>query len=486
MALNEFVATLRLAIEIYGELIEKGEASPSAEELTTSIRCYAEAVGELEKINPELAEVKPSDGSLYEVLGDWRTSNSASAIVIEIENEIQRLGDALYSSDEEHRVKRLLEDVLAQSDEVRISIEGEGPIGPEVFALAVDSLGEGRDDHTSDHSTDRKPEEADSYRVWYATNRKPITAGKPEDGYGNEQDQCTHHGSCLVHVPESHRIGELGSSALQRILRWTDDRLKIERIEEIGIDAFREQVDGQLASCREGQRHAVVFIHGYNNSFQEAAVRAAQIGFDLGVSGAMAFFSWPSRGRRRSYLSDTESIFASAQAITDFLVEVANLPSVEHVHVIAHSMGNRGALEAIRRIASDAERLSGRRFDAFILAAADVATEVFIRDGGALLEVGERATIYVSAKDEALSWSMFLNEHERVGFHPPICVLDGFETVAVENVDLEKMGHGYIASNRVVLTDIHTFMFDKKPAAERFGLEQRSEDGGKPFWVMRP
>lgn len=486
MALAEFVATLRLAIEIYEELVSNNQAAPSAEELARSIKCYADAVRELEEVDQALTAVRSKDAGLVEVLGDWRASNSASAIVIEIEAEIQRLGDNLYSSDEDHRIKRQLEDILAQSDDVCLSIGGEVAVGSEVFKLVVDSAAEGQTDPTADDSAGQIQVEAESYPVWYATNRKPIAAGLPEKGYGNEQDQSVHHGSCLVHVPESHRIGELGSNVLHRILRWTDDRLKIEKIEEIGFDAFREQVDGQLADCEEGKRHAVVFIHGYNTSFQEAALRTAQIGFDLGVSGAMAFFSWPSRGRKRSYLSDIESISASAQDITDFLVEVANLPSVEHVHVIAHSMGNRGALEAVRRIANDAERLSRRRFDTFILAAADVATDVFVRDGGALLELGESTTIYVSERDAALSWSAFLNDHERVGFHPPVCVVDGFETIAVENVDLERMGHGYIASNRVVLTDIHALMFEKRPAEDRFGLEQRANNDGQPFWVMRP
>jgi hypothetical protein len=138
MPLQEFVATLQLAIEIYDELIGRNQALPSAEELTSSIKCYAEAIAELEKINPGLAQVKSSDANLFDVLGDWRASNSASAIVVEIEGEIQRLGDALYSSDEDHQVKRILEDVLAQSDDVRLSLEGGAPVGPEVFALAVD------------------------------------------------------------------------------------------------------------------------------------------------------------------------------------------------------------------------------------------------------------------------------------------------------------------------------------------------------------
>ena len=50
--------------------------------------------------------------------------------------------------------------------------------------------------------------------------------------------------------------------------------------------------------------HALLYLHGYNTSFEEAAIRAAQIGFDLKVPGATAFFSWPYFARAEALLHD--------------------------------------------------------------------------------------------------------------------------------------------------------------------------------------
>lgn len=44
-------------------------------------------------------------------------------------------------------------------------------------------------------------------------------------------------------------------------------------------------------STRQDRKQALVYIHGYNVGFEEAAIRAAQIGFDLKIGGITAFFS---------------------------------------------------------------------------------------------------------------------------------------------------------------------------------------------------
>ena len=99
---------------------------------------------------------------------------------------------------------------------------------------------------------------------------------------------------------------------------------------------------------------ALVFLHGYRVSFEDAAIQAAQIGADLALGGATAFFSWPSRGRLFGYTADEASIEASEVQITQFLVDFAERSEARSVHVIAHSMGNRGLLRAVQRIAANA------------------------------------------------------------------------------------------------------------------------------------
>jgi esterase/lipase superfamily enzyme len=179
-------------------------------------------------------------------------------------------------------------------------------------------------------------------------------------------------------------------------------------------DAFWTALRGELARSDEDGQQTLVYLHGYNVPFDEAAVRAAQIGFDLKVPGAMAFFSWPSRGSLGAYAADE----ASEAAIADFLVRLAIDSGASRVHVIAHSMGSRGLLRAIQRIMTQASATAGVRFGQMLLAAPDLDAGLF-RDLAALYpKVSERTTLYVSARDRALEISHWLHQFDRVGYAP--------------------------------------------------------------------
>ena len=56
----------------------------------------------------------------------------------------------------------------------------------------------------------------------------------------------------------------------------------------------------------------------------------------------MAFYSWPSQGTLQGYPADEASIDASQGVITELLIDVAQRSGASRVHLIAHSMGNRG------------------------------------------------------------------------------------------------------------------------------------------------
>jgi hypothetical protein len=180
------------------------------------------------------------------------------------------------------------------------------------------------------------------YPLWYGTNRKPIDSNDISKGYSGDRDNLVHYGSCQVAVPKSHKIGSIGSDWWQRLLTSTDDRLKLDRsslnlLDEAG---FLTSIKKALEEREPNERSALVYIHGFNVSFEAAALRAAQIGFDLQVPGIMAFYSWPSKGNLMGYTADEATIEASEKYITEFLLNLAQSNDVTKIHIIAHSMGN--------------------------------------------------------------------------------------------------------------------------------------------------
>lgn len=189
------------------------------------------------------------------------------------------------------------------------------------------------------------------YSVWFGTNRKPVGQG----GFGAERHDRTTRGRVEVFVPEAHRFGETRTPFWKKLLRLDlrDDRLRVQRTEELEAAVFFEQIHQTMQDARAAGEtpHALFFLHGFNVTFEEAAIRAAQMGVDLLVPGATAFFSWPSRGSATAYPVDEASIEASEQAITDFLVDFTANCGAEKVHVVAHSMGTRSpALSTKSRI----------------------------------------------------------------------------------------------------------------------------------------
>ena len=327
-------------------------------------------------------------------------------------------------------------------------------------------------------------EDKAEYVVWYGTNRRPNDPADPGKGYSARRDRVVHYGSCRVFIPQSHKIGSIGSPWWKRLLTLADDRLRLLTVSELAEMAYWEAVVSHLAAVSEDERNALIFVHGYNISFEDAALRAAQIGFDLSVKGAMAFFSWPSRGVPRRYAADAATIEASEGMIADFMTAFAERSGAKAVHIIAHSMGNRGVLRAVNRIAAQAQRRTGRPFGQIILAAADVDADVFRQLCVAYGEVASRTTLYISKRDLALEASHWLHEFPRAGLMPPICIVPGIDTINVTNVDLTMLGHGYVADARDVLGDMHALIRRGAPPHERFGLRETTDEKGQRFWLI--
>lgn len=334
-------------------------------------------------------------------------------------------------------------------------------------------------------TTDLRGVEDDSatrYRVWFATNRTPVIKDGRLRGFGARPRRRVSHGFCDVVIPASHEIGSVGSPWWKRLLHWEDDRLRVRALEELDERRFWALIREGVAAAGDGAA-ALVFIHGYNVSFRSAAIRTAQLGFDLKVRGPVAFFSWPSLGRLRDYLRDGSAIESSEGAIATFLADFARETGVERVNVIAHSMGNRGLLRALQRIVAHAGDRSSARFGHLVLAAPDLTRDLFLDVADVYGRMGESTTLYVSDRDRALRASRLL-QGDRVGFAPPVTVCPGIDTVYVADVDESFMGHSPFAESRAVLTDIHQLFAFDAPPQRRIGLDEGFTADGR-YWLIR-
>lgn len=377
----------------------------------------------------------------------------------------QRLAtDSAANAAAERQVRALLADL-------------DGPPAPQE-RVTIEVLG-------TERGLDRAALEGVLYPVWFGTNRTPDTNGT---GFTGARHDRTTRGRADVFIPEAHRFGETGSGFWTRLRRldFRDDVLKLRRTETLNRDAWFAEIQQTLrdAQVDVDPTQALFFLHGFNVTFEEAAIRAAQLGVDLAVPGATAFFSWPSRGRVTAYPADEATIEASEGAITEFLVDFAANCGAAKVHVIAHSMGNRGLLRALQRIAANAETRGKVKFGQIFLAAPDVDRDLFLDLARLYPEHGERTTLYASDGDLPVHLSAKLHDAPRAGYFKPHTVTPGIDTIAVPDFDLDLLGHGYFAQAEALLHDIYDLMRLGAAPGKRQRIMPTTEDGAN-FWTLR-
>jgi esterase/lipase superfamily enzyme len=337
-----------------------------------------------------------------------------------------------------------------------------------------------------ERSTPTPVAKGDVYPVWFGTNRKPTAQG---NGFTGERHDRITRGRVEVLVPEAHRFGEAGTSFWTKLLRFDlrDDTLRLQQVTQHERDAFFAEINQTMQAARDSGEtsHALFFLHGFNVSFEEAAIRAAQLGVDLKVPGATAFFSWPSRGSVVDYPVDEASIEASERAITDFLVDFCANCGAEKIHVIAHSMGNRGLLRALQRIAANAETQGKVRFGQVFLAAPDVDRDLFLDLARLYPEHADRTTLYASDGDLPVHLSAKLHDAPRAGYYTPYTVVPGIDTVAVPDFDIDLLGHSYFAQAEALLHDIFDLMRHNEAPAQRQRIAAMSYQGASLWKLCR-
>lgn len=152
------------------------------------------------------------------------------------------------------------------------------------------------------------------------------------------------------------------------------------------------------------KRQALVFIHGFNNRFEDAVYRFAQIVHDSDSDVVPILFTWPSRGSVLAYGYDRESNNYSRDALELLLSALASDPNVDEVSILAHSMGNWVTLEALRQMAIRDKRIAPK-IKNVMLAAPDVDVDVFRRQMADIGPNGPNVTLFVSQDDRALQVS---------------------------------------------------------------------------------
>jgi esterase/lipase superfamily enzyme len=311
--------------------------------------------------------------------------------------------------------------------------------------------------------------------VFYLTDRKSTGEAKPELAFGGERavDGAMSYGRAEVNIPYSHKPGQIETP-------W----MSIEKLRDAGKHIFIIKLDSRdeaaffsEISSASDSGDVLVYIHGFNVRFEDALVRAAQISFDFGFKGAPVVFSWPSWGSLTAYASDAESALWSAKHLERFLQTLSEQTQGRKIHLVAHSMGSKVLLNAMRLMAYSGK--TEPMFASVILCAPDFDAGMFKEQVAAEIHpLASQWVIYSSNKDIALTASEQLNAVPRLG--KPVTYAEGYEIIDASELEVTPWSvpeaHSYYATKKVVLDDMVKVISGL--AASARGLKSIEEAGG--------
>jgi esterase/lipase superfamily enzyme len=310
-------------------------------------------------------------------------------------------------------------------------------------------------------------------QVFYATNR---ARGEADGRYRPADGDRTEYGVVTVEIPARHPIGVL------------EDDLRVVAVDPLTPDAFYIKLYSAVQAA--GPRGEVLtYVHGYNNSFDYAARRSAQMAFDLERPVVPVLFSWPSHGGTSfsalKYTFDENEAARSSSALADVLDELLDATAGAPVTLLAHSMGSRVVSEAMLDLRF-AERQT-RPFDHLVLAAPDIDAGVFERRYLRAIQDGTDAiTVYCAEDDRALQLSRSVHGgYDRLGSCRDRTIdwlhQGGVEVVDASRLYVDLVNHDKLADSPRLLTDLGLVLDGRPPEDPARGLVA---EGG--LWVLPP
>lgn len=289
-----------------------------------------------------------------------------------------------------------------------------------------------------------------THRIFVATTR-----AKSEDQFelfSGKRSSTLSLAHLDVSVPPAHKIG-----AVERSRSNLPDPAKHFTVTNPVLveapKAFDQKINAALASRPVGNRDVLVFIHGYNVTFSDAVLRVGQFVHDSGFKGVPVLFSWASRGRTADYVYDINS----ALQARDQLVALGGIlagTKAEKFDIVAHSMGNLLAIEALRQVQIKGLFNKTGRLRRVILASPDIDVDLFKTQLAVFPDKENQFYVLISKDDRALELSRRLaGGVSRVGAADPVKLAGlGINVIDVTEInDTSNINHSKFTASPAIV-----------------------------------
>jgi esterase/lipase superfamily enzyme len=258
------------------------------------------------------------------------------------------------------------------------------------------------------------------------TTRKPVNGGRAKPWFGPERASTMTIARAKLVPPDDGRF----SLAAVGLADWRLD----------GVEPVPGGI-GDLLAQAGGGGDDLIYVHGFNQTFETAVLDAAHLSDAIKFQGRTMVFSRPSKAGLFDYAYDRDSAMFSRDDFERLLSFIVSAPSAGRVNIVAHSMGTMLALEGLRQLYARYGDTVTARIGAVVFAAPDIDMDVFSSAVSRIGPLAGKITVIASTNDRALALSARIaGGMTRVGAAEKAAI----EGLGVRVVDASDSGWGII------------------------------------------
>jgi esterase/lipase superfamily enzyme len=259
-----------------------------------------------------------------------------------------------------------------------------------------------------------------------ATTRKRVNGGRAKPWFGPERASTMTVARAKLVPPDDGRF----------------------TLAAVGLDDWRlnevEPVSGEVSDLLAqagGGPDVLIYVHGFNQTFETAALDATHLSDGIKFRGQTMVFSWPSKAGLFDYAYDRESAMWSRDDFERVLRSIVTTPGAGRVHIVAHSMGTMLTLESLRQLHARYGDTVADRIGAVVFAAPDIDMDVFSSAINRIGLLASKITVITATNDRALALSgQIAGGMTRVGAAEKAAI----ERLGVRVIDASEAGWGII------------------------------------------
>lgn len=207
-------------------------------------------------------------------------------------------------------------------------------------------------------------------------------------------------------------------------------------------ESFRADLRRSFLMLPVADREALIYVHGFNNTFDEGILRISQLSDDFHLDGVALHYSWPSAASPLGYEYDKDSVLFARDGLEDLIRQV-RAAGAQRVLLVGHSMGAQLIVETLRQMEIARPGAAHRDIGAVILVSPDIDEEVFRSQLSRIEPLPDPFLIFVSRRDRALQLSAWLTgQQDRLGNIEDLSALQDFKVTIIDVTSFSSgIGH---------------------------------------------